>query len=359
VALLVWRPLVWMSLTAIVCWWLQLLLLEPVLAVASLATWNHRYGSTPGQTTSTCEGACTAGFYCSAGSSSPTQSPCAPGKWGDVGATSASCSGICEPGYYCPTASSSPTPATSQCSATTFYCPIASGSPTEVGPGMYAITDAAPSVPGHSAEAFDAQEACPAGSYCVNGVRYDCPAGRYGTIHGMTDPACEAPCPAGRFAASAGQASAACEGGCMAGYWCPEGSLSPRERPCAAGRWSAPGEGVPCTQLCRAGWYCSLGSATATPSTGACTSTAFYCPQGSPTPLAVDPGFYATRDVDDGDTPPPEGQFSGQAACPRGWYCQLGVRSPCPAGRFGAAALLTSVDQCTMCEAGRCAFPLR
>ena len=67
----------------------------------------------------------------------------------------------------------------------------------------------------------------------------------------------------------------------------------------------------------------------------------------------------ATRDVDDGDTPPPEGQFSGQAACPRGWYCQLGVRSPCPAGRFGAAALLTSVDQCTMCEAGRCAFPLR
>jgi hypothetical protein len=56
---------------------------------------------------------------------------------------------------------------------------------------------------------------CPPGSYCVLGVRRECPAGRFGAVAGL--------------------GSSDCSGACAAGYYCPSGSTSATQLPCGGG----------------------------------------------------------------------------------------------------------------------------
>lgn len=56
------------------------------------------------------------------------------------------------------------------------------------------------------------EEECPKGHYCVGGVRYRCPAGRYGATVGMS--------------------LQSCTGECSEGYYCPEGSVEPQQFKC-------------------------------------------------------------------------------------------------------------------------------
>src|SRR3989344_5089607 len=82
------------------------------------------YGSSTGQTAATCNGQCTAGYYCTAGSTSATQNVCGTGKYcptGSSGATNcvagyygssttnsvSTCNGACTAGYYCTAGSTS------------------------------------------------------------------------------------------------------------------------------------------------------------------------------------------------------------------------------------------------------------
>jgi hypothetical protein len=58
------------------------------------------------------------------------------------------------------------------------------------------------------------QHKCEPGSYCIDGTRYRCPAGRYGDKHGET--------------------SNECSGLCKAGYYCPLGSSSPTQIECGS-----------------------------------------------------------------------------------------------------------------------------
>ena len=72
-----------------------------------------------------------------------------------------------------------------------------------------------------------------------------------------------------------------------------------------------------------------------------------FCPQGDASaPRAVGPGHYST---------PEEGAVgarSGVAVCPLGFYCQHGLRLPCPVGRFGGQLGLASAACSGPCMGG-------
>lgn len=87
-----------------------------------------------------------------------------------------------------------------------------------------------------------AESPCPRGFYCTGGVRFPCPAGRFG---GRTE-----------------ETDSECEGICAEGFWCPEGSWAPTQNEC----------GTP----------------------------AFYCPRGAPHSLPAQPGYYTNEDAEIG-----------------------------------------------------------
>ena len=87
------------------------------------------------------------------------------------------------------------------------------------------------------------------------------------------------------------------------------------------------------------------GTGALTPSTE-CGNTTSYCPVGSswPTPTARD--HYAVP------APGTTTRFASEALCDPGSYCQLGVKTPCTAGRYGNRSGETN-DSCSgVCEAG-------
>jgi len=105
---------------------------------------------------------------------------------------------------------------------------------------------------------------CERGFWCVNGIRYPAPAGRYGNELGLTKPTVS--------------------GECYQGYFCPDGSQSPRAIPCG--------------------------------------SSHFYCPYGSPHPLYVHPGYY-TDDEDDSYE-----EFYNELAMPQPYIFPVGYTAP-------------------------------
>lgn len=131
------------------------------------------------------------------------------------------------------------------------------------------------------------QNTCPAGSYCLEGMLRPCPAGTYGSLAGLSSPACSGPCPAGRYCPSgtasdtndtantattttigfacpagrygfSGMGDASCTGPCEAGYYCPESSSSARERECGSGIVFC-GEGSGSPVNVNTGWYATGG----------------------------------------------------------------------------------------------------
>ena len=113
---------------------------------------------------------CPIGSYCNLG----VKHPCPAGTYGSSeGLTTSQCSGMCEAGYYCPAGSTSAT--ANDCGSADKYCPAGSGSPIDVSEGYY-------SGPEDSNEANRSEQTiCPAGSYCIDGVKNECPAGTYGS----------------------------------------------------------------------------------------------------------------------------------------------------------------------------------
>ena len=134
-----------------------------------------RYADNNGNTASTCRGACAAGFYCHAGSSSSQQYPC--------------------------------TPLTSSIAdAHTRYCPAGSGAAASVTSGHYTSTSHSNTpAGGNSAFYHDQQTTCNQGQMCVNGVSQNCPLGHYQNQNGQSN----------------------CNGKvCSGGYYCDGGATS-------------------------------------------------------------------------------------------------------------------------------------
>ena len=148
--------------------------------------------------------ACEPGHWCRGG----VRRPCPPGRYGDARReTRSECAGECSPGFYCPEASTSSTQV--RCGPDR-YCPAGSSVPWPFGRGSYAV-EVEHGVP---ADVYTRQAPCPAGSYCVDAVRYPCAAGRYGSQ------------------THANYSNPDCEGPCERGYLCPRESTSPRQKPC-------------------------------------------------------------------------------------------------------------------------------
>ena len=98
------------------------------------------------------------------------------------------CDGACTQGYYCPAGSTVAN--VSVCGNLTVVCPAGSGAPTVVLPGNY-------SAGGASNATMVAQLPCPAGSYCVAGQQNICPVGRYGNVNTGSSTVCNNTCPDG------------------------------------------------------------------------------------------------------------------------------------------------------------------
>ncbi|KAJ1444232.1 hypothetical protein M885DRAFT_73563, partial [Pelagophyceae sp. CCMP2097] len=96
-----------------------------------------------------------------------------------------------------------------------------------------------------------------------------------------------------------------------------------------------------CDGLCEAGYFCPAASSSGR--AVECGGAAFYCPEGSQAPLAVDAGYYTV-----GGTVATRAE---QRNCPKGHYCAAGAQRECPAGRWGAEG---SADAACSgpCEAG-------
>ena len=172
------------------------------------------------------------------------------------------------------------------------------------------------------------ETACEPGRYCLGGLRYLCPPGRYSASYRETNPLCSGPCRAGyycTFAAASpfgvpcGNSSLICPEGSgapllvPAGFYsntdvleslrsamtkCEKGAFCPGDGKrylCPAGRF-ADEEGAysaMCLGPCAPGYFCPPGSASAKQEP--CGGSAVYCPTGSSLPTAVHEGFYTVH----------------------------------------------------------------
>lgn len=321
-----------------------------------------------------CSAICPIGSYCPAGSVKPLS--CPGGQFGSVpGLGSPVCSGSCQPGYYCPPGSikSNPYP----CGNITFYCPASSSRRLFISNSYYSLPEDDASVQYR----WD-QAPCDPGTYCIEGKRYSCPAGRYGNQSELTTSDCSAacpvgfycpirtvnpiPCPAGTFGNSSGITNSLCSGLCAPGHYCPAGSTSDKQIKCAAGLYGAefglstkecspfcevggaPNATISAgtkfceSRSCAAGYVCPPASTSATQQP--CGGPQFYCPPHSVIPTSVLSGYYSIGRMSE-----PKNQVSddalvrtSQVKCEPGYWCSSGIRQPCDRGSFGSEYGLSS-----------------
>lgn len=254
------------------------------------------FGSSSGLSSSSCSGLCPAGFFCPIGTSNGTYSKCPAGRYGSSqGLYKSDCTNTCAPGYYCPEGSISAyelecgvvdlvilgltfnqviayngtipkqfmangyiaqqtmlstdlllpprgryTNLVELQKPNNVFCKLGSWAPLQVLPGYYSVGN-------NKTTRFD-QLPCPMGSYCIDGIISDCPAGRYGRAQRLD--------------------SELCSGPCQAGYYCQAGSKSRTEKPCPIGFFGER-EGLAtsaCSGMCVNPLDCPAGSTSKTPS---------------------------------------------------------------------------------------------
>lgn len=212
---------------------------------------------------------CEPGFYCPGDG---MRYACPGGTFGSTFALSTpTCTGPTLAGWF--SAGGADRPDAAPCGSAAMYCTEGSSAPTTVSPGHYSITTgsrggnyvASPRLVGGEV-ALDArrraahmtvrmaQRACIAGTYCLHGLAFLCPSGRYGSLSGSIEPACE--------------------GAASPGYYTYAGATSPDYRACgSAAAFCPPGSAAPIAV--RSGWFSTSGRTTtrggSTPDSGVTT----------------------------------------------------------------------------------------
>ncbi|KAL4094950.1 hypothetical protein PRIC1_010600 [Phytophthora ramorum] len=346
---------------------------------------------------------CERGYSCRDG----VRSPCPAGYYGDGSLeTRTTCAGVCSRGFYCPLASRNSTARV--CGDASVFCPSGSAIPTPVWPGYYSVRllpDGASSLlvsdvgfeeysvasSGEQAptnEAIrDAQRMSEAGTFCVDGKKILCPAGRYGEKPGETSPLCT--------------------GLCTRGFYCPEGSTSPTQRECGgdalicrtgsptpqriqpgyysvgvtnttrfyqrpcepgyfcidgikyqcpAGTYGAASglSSAACSGKCAPGYYCPSypGPPSVSRTQNECGDSTVFCPEGTGNePSFVLSGYYSVLTsgmADDGRN----ATQNDEKVCPKGFYCRQGIRIRCPEGTYGDIEGLSASSCSGWCPAG-------
>jgi len=243
---------------------------------------------------------CPPGYWCAGG----LRYACAAGTWlSETGAIDASACQPCEAGYWCPEASVNPRPY--KCGNATVFCPAGSALPQPVVPEGFYTTHAGSPYQGAAAlrdphnTTCSAQLLCEPGYWCRDGIKYQCPAGRFGWARGSSSPDCG--------------------GICAAGYRCPghpgTPSLTAKPLECAP--------------------------------TDAADPSSYYCPAGSANaPKRATVGHYTVGGGEGNRT------RTNQVLCEVGWWCRGGVKAPCPVGTYGRTRGLTTSRCSGVCPAG-------
>ena len=281
-----------------------------------------------GTANTTCSN-CTAGYYCGAGSTSPTQNTCT-GRTKYSAAGAASCSDVSS-GYYTTGCDSSGNKCTGQnqctagtycsggvqsnCTGRTKYSAAGAASCSTTSDGYY--TTGCDS----SGNKCTGQNKCVAGNYCSGGVSTACGAGKYSSAG----------------ATSCSNISAGCYG-TSATTACPN-TCSGRNNYSAAGSASCStvsdgyystgcdSSGNKCTgqSKCPSGSSCNNGILSS------CTGRTQYSSPGATGCSSVSTGYYTTGCDSSGNN------CTGQSKCPAGSYCINGIATLCGGGKYSAA----------------------
>ena len=219
---------------------------------------------------------------------------------------------LCKEGYFCNDGKIYP------CGRVGYFCREGSDRPSNVQIGYYTIG-------GTETTRFD-EKICEHGSYCINGERFLCPKGRYGSTQGLSSPTCTGVCRKG-FYCEKGSVAATQKACGNSSYYCPAGSfqqttvdegyytvgghdnttrasqvISPVGHYalngilhyCPAGTYgNTTGlSTASCSGLCQAGFYCPAGSTS--PKQYACGDEDVYCPPVAGKPIQTQKGYYTS-----------------------------------------------------------------
>ncbi len=234
---------------------------------------------------------CEPGHYCM----NAVKMPCPEGYFGNVSSLSTEeCSGVCPKGFYCPQGTISPL--SNPCGDASVYCPEGSSLPLDVPVGYYTVNHGndpdSNLLDDVNTKTRSAVFPCPFGTFCVDGIKYSCPAGYYGNVVGQSNPTCSGACPEG--------------------FYCPIASVDPFAHPCPA-------------------------------------TSKVYCPKASDLPLPVGLGYYTVMSEYSFQF---GGGYTEMLPCTRGTYCQEGVQFLCPAGRFGRIEKEINSSCTGLCRSG-------
>ena len=225
----------------------------------------------------------------------------------------------CPEGHYCPEGTTSETDlSTLICGSAAFFCPSGSVAPQLVDKGHY-------SAGGQDGSTRTREMLCEPGRFCKNGVRYECPAGYYGSTFGNAESLCDGKCRVGYFCESGSSYERQFPCG-DPNVYCPQGSTVPipvsqgylstgggettRESEAIVERGHYASGGIEyrcppgyygdsqglssreCSGECKEGYYCPAGSTHATQNV--CGGPERFCPRGSSAPRLVLPTHYTT-----------------------------------------------------------------
>lgn len=189
---------------------------------------------------------------------------------------------------------------------------------------------------------FPVCKTCPVGSFCVRGVRTECPAGRYNNFAGSSRPdACNA-CPKGTYNERTGQSQDGCS-------YCPPGransylgqTLASSCEPCTAGRYAETLGSAMCFD-CPKGRYSSVLESFALSDCQPCPANRFGERAGARSMDACSRCPEGLTSI--------EGSFSVAQCtktCPGGSFLKNGTCLDCPVGKFS-----TGNGDCTDCPSG-------
>ena len=336
---------------------------------------------------------CIAGYLCSVGSENPSETPCPPGYYCEVGTTPFGGSKPpvkCSIGNYIPSTRATQEADCMSCPEG-FLC-------SDAGDGVSELSDGYFCNPGYYCESgATSEQACPTGTYQpyfnqkLQESCLDCPIGTYQPSEAQTE--CII-CPAGSVCSeSALESPVPCNEGyystsdgltnqgdcivCPTGHWCSVGV----KNPCPAGKFNeqvGASSEVQCSD-CPAGKICSTTGLSAPDES---CQPGYYCLKGQSvaTENACMPGTFTNNfnaSYLDSCSDCPSGKICGSGSggnsstgisdCPEGFYCPGGSskrvnsnsltfndgRIPCPSGTYNDVTGLSSYSECKPCPPGK------
>lgn len=109
---------------------------------------------------------------------------------------------------------------------------------------------------------------------------------------------------------------------------------------------------------CETGYFCPSypGPPTTKDTLELCGDSYLFCPRGSSKPLHVDLGHYSVTELSNGEAWTDDEHWkdrrTSQILCEPGFYCNYGIKLPCPPGTYGDTSGLFSLDCSGLCPRG-------